>query len=350
MDLPKTTSGHDAILVVIDRLSKMAHFLPTRTTITAPQTAKLFIDNIFRLHELPKSLIIDRDTRFTSTFWQSIFKSLGTHLKMSTSFHPKIDGQTERTNRTLITGIRSYINTLHSNWDSLLPTLEFVYNNSTQKSTRFSPFFLNYGFNPSTPVTTTPASSHVPAATDFLTTLQQSLDLAKQHLTKAQQQQSTQANKHRCSQQFSIGDKVLLSTQNLAKQGATTIHKFTTSLHRTISSLSRSSMMSLTGFSFHPPWASIHLSTYLSSNPTMIHQPPMPIELLHHLHLCNLRTHEEYFVEAIIDKRLRRNKLEYLVKWQHYPTHDNTWEPVANLTHCQEKLRHFEETFHQQKK
>ena len=183
------STGQDAILVVVDRLSKMALFLPTKTTITAPETARLFLDNIFKLHGLPKSLASDRDTRFTSNFWQELFKSLGTSLKMSTSFHPETDGQIERKNRTLITGICSYINAIHTNWGTLLTALEFAYNNTIQRSINVSPFFLNYDYNPTIP-STLPISFSVPASHDIFSTFQNNLDAAKTHLLEAQQQQT----------------------------------------------------------------------------------------------------------------------------------------------------------------
>ena len=348
MDLPKTLSGYDAILVVVDRLSKMAHFIPTTASVTALATAKLFVDHIFKLHGLPKSLVSDRDTRFTSKFWQALFHSLGTSLKMSTSFHPQTDGQTERTNRTLISGIRSYVNSLHTNWDSLLPTLEFSYNNTIQRSTTFSPFYLNYGFNPIIPAAL-PSISFAPAAHDFLTTLTTTMTAAKQHLLKAQQQQSFQANKHRRHQSFNVGDQVLLSTTNLAKKGDTTINKFSS---RYIGPFPVLQIINPVTYKLQlPPSLKIFSTFHISllkpyHDPAAIHPsrvplPPAPI---------HFKTHEEYFVEAILAKRTRRNNLEYLVKWQNYPTHDNTWEPAANLTHCKTKLQDFENAFAQRRK
>ena len=98
VQLPKTKAGFDAIVVFVDIFSKMVHFAPTKTTASAPDTARLFFDHIVRLHGLPKSIISDRDAKFTSRFWKSLFQSLGTKLAMSTAFHPQTDGQTERAN------------------------------------------------------------------------------------------------------------------------------------------------------------------------------------------------------------------------------------------------------------
>jgi transposase InsO family protein len=108
--LPVTKHGHDAILVVVDVLSKMVHFIPTKTNATAPQMAKLFFDHIFRLHGLPKSIISNRDPKFTSGFWKTLFKTTGVKLAMSTAFHPQTDGQTERANRTLEDMLQAFTN------------------------------------------------------------------------------------------------------------------------------------------------------------------------------------------------------------------------------------------------
>ena len=93
--LPITKDGFDAIVVFVDTFSKMVHFVPTRTTATAPDTARIFFDHVFKLHGLPQSIISDQDAKFTSCFWKSLFNTLGTKLAMSTAFHPQTDGQTE---------------------------------------------------------------------------------------------------------------------------------------------------------------------------------------------------------------------------------------------------------------
>ena len=130
VQLPPTKQGYDAIFVIVDRLIKRAHFIPIHTSATAPEIAKLFLNVIFKDHGLPRIIVSDRDAKFTSKFWQQLFKELGTTLSMSTSFHPQTDGQTERTNRTLEEMLRSYVNYKQDNWDEYLPLAEFAYNNS----------------------------------------------------------------------------------------------------------------------------------------------------------------------------------------------------------------------------
>ena len=108
--LPITGRGHDAILVVVDRMSKMVHLIATSTTVTAPQVAQLYQDRIFALHGLPDDIISDRDSKFTSAFWKNLQKLFGTTLNMSTAFHPQTDGQTEMVNG-ILEDLRTYLST-----------------------------------------------------------------------------------------------------------------------------------------------------------------------------------------------------------------------------------------------
>jgi transposase InsO family protein len=135
--LPHTKAGNDAIVVVVDKYSKMLHCIPTTTTVTARQLAKLFFNEIVRLHGVPSSIISDRDPRFTSSFWQQLWKQLGTRLAMSTAYHPQTDGQTERANRTIEEMLRAYVNTKQNDWDEYLTAVEIAYNNGKQTSTGY---------------------------------------------------------------------------------------------------------------------------------------------------------------------------------------------------------------------
>jgi hypothetical protein len=146
------SDGFDAILVVVDMLSKMVHCVPTHTSATAEKLAVLFFREVVRLHGLPEALVSDRDSRFTGNFWTSLFAALGTKLRMSTPFHPQTDGQTERANRTIEQMLRAYVGTELNDWCRFLPAIEFAINDAKQASTGFSPFFLNSGQDPMTPV------------------------------------------------------------------------------------------------------------------------------------------------------------------------------------------------------
>ena len=152
VQLPKTKQGYDSIIVFVDKLTKRAHFIPTYTTATAPDIAKIFFDVIFKLHGLPKTIISDRDAKFTSRFWKSLFQQMGTKLAMSTAFHPQSDGQTERLNRTLEEMLRIFITYKQDKWDEHLSSAEFAYNNSKQASIRFTLFELDCRQAPNMPI------------------------------------------------------------------------------------------------------------------------------------------------------------------------------------------------------
>ena len=154
VDLPPS-KGFDSIFVVVDRLTKMAHFVPCNKTVTGEETARLFIDTVYKYHGLPDDIISDRGTQFTSKFWQSLFKILQVEIKLSSAYHPQTDGQTERVNQVLEQYLRCSINYHQDNWIDLLPLAEFAYNNTIQDSTsrRLSlptvasvPDFINFNF------------------------------------------------------------------------------------------------------------------------------------------------------------------------------------------------------------
>src|SRR3954462_3008562 len=223
VQLPKTKAGFDAIIVFVDTLSKMTPFVPTKTTASAPETARLFFDNVFRLHGLPKSIISDRDAKFTSKFWKTLFQTLGTKLAMSTAFHPQTDGQTERANRTLEDMLRAFTNYQQDNWDQLLSTTEFAWNNAPNASTGMTPFHINQGRDPLNPYTMiTKIPDNIPAASEWLEHLNNTMKQVTDALVLAKANQETNANKKRRDLQFDIGDQVLLSSShiNLASQSA----------------------------------------------------------------------------------------------------------------------------------
>lgn len=223
VQLPRTKRNFDAVVTFVDKLSKMVHFVPTRTDITAPELARLFIDNVVRLHGLPRVIISDRDPKFTSKFWRTLFDELDVDLHLSTAYHPQTDGQSERANRTIEEMLRSYVNVRHDNWDELLSPLEMAYNNSVNASTKFSPYYLNYGQHPILPgtmYTKVCTSIENPAVADMLGQLQAALSLAKHNLQQAIQRQERLANEKRQDVQFEVGQLVYLSAQDLKIPGA----------------------------------------------------------------------------------------------------------------------------------
>ncbi|CAI7908185.1 unnamed protein product [Closterium sp. NIES-53] len=179
--LPPTNAGHDAILVVIDKFSKMGHFIPTHTTARTEETAQLFLKHIISQHGIPTTLISDRDPKFTSKFWKELMSLMGTRLAMSSAYHPQTDGQTECLNQIVEQLLRAACKDDINKWDLHLPVLEFAYNNAKHAATRETPFFLCYGRHPLTPQQPTVPATVQPAH-DFVTTMQQLWDRTHKRL------------------------------------------------------------------------------------------------------------------------------------------------------------------------
>lgn len=220
-DLP-LCAGYDSIAVFVDTFSKMAHFVPCCKTITAPELARLFTDNIFKLHGMPRVIISDRDPRFTSAFWQTLFKLLQTRLNISTAYHPQTDGQTERTNRTLEQLLRAYVHPQHDDWVNFLATAEFAYNSHANASTGVSPFATNFGFEPETPAAfnlVSPSGNADAAA--YLQRVKDIHELVVSNLALAKARQADFANRSRRELTFAVGDLVKLDASKLLLHGQT---------------------------------------------------------------------------------------------------------------------------------
>lgn len=143
--LPKTTKGYDAIWVVVDIITKSAHFIPICSTYSMERFAEIYTQEIVRLHGVPLKIVSDRDSRFLSIFWQRLQKALGTHLAFSTAYHPQSDGQSERTVQTLEDMLRACVLDFKDHWSKYRPLIEFSYNNSYHASIEMAPYEALYG-------------------------------------------------------------------------------------------------------------------------------------------------------------------------------------------------------------
>ncbi|SOV09705.1 uncharacterized protein UDID_19292 [Ustilago sp. UG-2017a] len=212
------SSDFTAILIVVDRLTKMAIFVPTTNELDAPELAKLFLRHVYSKHGLPTSIVSDRGSEFTSHFWRSLSTLLGIETHFSSAYHPQSDGQTERINQVLEQFLRGYSNHLQTDWSDLLPLAEFSYNNAEHASTQLTPFFANYGYHPRFSFDNTdPASSALfPAARSYADQLKQLHEYVRGELVKANSQSAEQFDKRRLpAPQFQLGDRVWLSADNI---------------------------------------------------------------------------------------------------------------------------------------
>jgi hypothetical protein len=150
--LPKTSKLHDSIMVVVDKITKYSHFIPLKTTHKEADVVDIFMKEVARLHGIPKTIVFDRDPKFTSNFLKGLFKGFRTNLNFSTSYHPESDGQTERVNRVIEDILRMYVIDKPSKWEDYLHLVQFTYNNGYQASLKMSPFESLYGRKCNTPV------------------------------------------------------------------------------------------------------------------------------------------------------------------------------------------------------
>jgi len=217
MKLP-LAQGYDSILVVIDRLTKMAHFIPTTEKTTAEGLARLFRDNVWKLHSLPESIISDRELQFAAGVIRELNAMLGIDSKLSTVFHPQTDGQTERMNQELEQYLRMFIDHRQEQWPEWLGTAEFAYNNKVQTSTKVSSFKANSGQDPRMGFELR-KKGKFEEANKFVERMQEIQGEAKAVLSKAQEDMKKYADRHRGEvEEYKVGDLVLLSTKDLKYQ------------------------------------------------------------------------------------------------------------------------------------
>ncbi|KAK1424442.1 hypothetical protein QVD17_19772 [Tagetes erecta] len=208
--LPRTRAGHNAIWVIVDRLTKSSHFIPYNESYSPEKMAKLYIKEIVSRHGVPLSIISDRDSRFTSRFWSSLQKDLGTRLNLSTAYHPQTNGQSERTIQTLEDMLRACVIDFSGSWDEFLPLVEFSYNNSYHTSIGMAPFEALYVRKCRTLVCWTEVGDDQLCSTEMMLETTDKIQLIRQRLKAAQDRQKSYADVRRRPLEFKVGDHVML--------------------------------------------------------------------------------------------------------------------------------------------
>ncbi|GKB35114.1 reverse transcriptase domain-containing protein [Tanacetum coccineum] len=208
--LPRSKSGHDTIWVIVDRLTKSAHFLTIREDYSTEELAKIYIDEIFARHGVPVSIISDRDGRFTSRCWQTVQKALGMRLDMSTAYHPQTDGQSERTVQTLEDMLRACVIDFGGSWYVHLPLAEFSYYNIYHSSIRCAPFEALYGRKCRSPVLWAEIGESSFIGPELVQETTDKVVLIKEKLKAARDRQKSYADNRRKPLEFEVGDRVML--------------------------------------------------------------------------------------------------------------------------------------------
>ncbi|KAG8474789.1 hypothetical protein CXB51_031478 [Gossypium anomalum] len=200
--LPLSTSKKDAIWVVVDRLTKSAHFIPVRTDFLLDKLAELYVSQIVRLHGVPISIVSDRDPRFTSRFWKKLQEALGTKLHFSTAFHPQTDGQSEQIIQILEDMLRCCILEFSDSWERYLPLIEFTYNNSFQSSIKMAPYEALYGRKCRTPLFWTELGESKIFGVDLIKDAEQKVKIIRESLKAASDHQKSFGHKGKLSPRF----------------------------------------------------------------------------------------------------------------------------------------------------
>ncbi len=338
--LPTSRNGNDAIIVFVDKLSKMVHYAATTTTCTSCDLARLFFDNVVRLHGVPRYIVSDRDPRFTAKLWNELWKLLGTKLNMSTAYHPQTDGQTERANRVLEDVLRNYVSVQQDDWDEHLTACEIAVNNSIQVSTKFTPYYLNYGDHPSFPSAIQFDSVSNQSVYELMSQLQHNIGIAKSNINDAIERQQHYANRHRRELLFEVGESVLISTHNMRlKRGLTPkLSNRYIGPFKIISKISDNAykIELPANYKMHPVINVSSLKKYYQpvnhTNSVDIHgdsvgtsSDSVPIEIVD-------ISDEQLEIYKIIGKRLgKREQMEYLVWWKDCDESESTWQSYDDV-------------------
>nr|GEZ96853.1 putative nucleotidyltransferase, ribonuclease H [Tanacetum cinerariifolium] len=208
--LPRTFKKNDAIWVVVDRLTKSSYFLPIQQGYSVSKLAKIFQQEIIRLHSTPTSIVSDRDLRFTLRFWKGLQNAWRTRLKFSTAFHPQTDGQTEHTIQTLEDMLRSCALEWMGNWDEYLCLVEFAYNNSWHASIKGAPFELRYGRKCRAPICWNEVGERVIECPKLVEVTNEKVAIAKEKLKEARSRQKNYVDRHRRALEFKLRDRMFL--------------------------------------------------------------------------------------------------------------------------------------------
>jgi hypothetical protein len=345
-DLP-AINGFDSILVVIDRFTKLGHFLPCVKTMNSNQLAELFLKEIIRLHGLPSSIVSDRGSIFVSQFWSGLMKLLGIEQKLSTAYHPQTDGQTERLNSVLEQYLRCYTNYQQSNWVQLLPLAEIAYNSSYHTALKSTPMFAAYGYNPPIDISTEMVATVPPTTAAFAEQLKENFDNIKAELELAKETTKTFADKSRRPLLLNVGDMVYLNRKNIKttrpslKLDWKNLGPF--EIIQKINDVAYKLKLPPAMSKLHPVFHVSLLHPMKESNlQNRLVEPPPPVEIDDAI---------EFEVDDILDSRKKRNgDIEYLVSWKGYSPADNTWEPAANLINAQELVAAFHRNYPQKPK
>lgn len=331
--LPRTLHGYNSVWVIVDRLTKSAHFLPVKTSYMVDKYAELYLTKIVCLHGVPKTIVSDRGPQFTSKFWQSLHHAMGTDLTFSTAYHPQTGGQTERVNQILEDMLRACVIIYGKTWETCLPFAEFSYNNSYQSSIGMSPFKALYGRSCRTPLNWSESGERPYFGPDIVMEAEEKVKTIQERLQAAQSRQKHYADRRRRELSFKVGDHVYLKvtpfkgTQRFQEKGKLApryVGPFRIKARRGVVAYQLELPKSL---------ATIHDVFHVSQLKKCL-RVPVEATNLEDLELQPNLSYKEHPIR-ILDQaeRKTRNKTTKFVKvqWSHHSEREATWEQEDQL-------------------
>lgn len=352
--LPKTKNKHDAIAVFVDRFSKSAVFVPCKTSCTAKELAQLFFQHVFKNHGAPKSIVSDRDPRFTSLFWSNLFSCLGTSLDMSTAHHQQTDGQSERTIQTLKQYLRMYTSKAQDDWDELLYHAEFAYNSAKSAATELSPFEVMYGYLPHTPASLMlekPLQLHQPNVRDEMQKHRNRFKMVYDALQDSHKQYADQYNNRKQDTSFQVGDLVYLDGENIKKTSKAKNNKLQQRYLGPYKILAKTSALNYKldlppRSRIHPIFHVSKLRRHVTRDPEQFIETDEPLIDTEPLIDDGPEYYQDnYEVERIIKhKKMRDGSLRFFVKWVGYPASENSWQTLQDIENAPECLEEYRKT------
>ena len=333
-DLPVVANGMDCILVVVDKLTKLVVLIPCAKSSTAEDVAHMLLERVFCVYGFPRKIVSDRDARFNSMYFKGWAAALGIHLAMSTAYHPETDGQTERFNRVVEDVLRHYVSPGQTDWARHLPCVQWAMNNSVHSATKNTPFFLNAGWHPPRPGGLR-LESRVPAVAAFVKGIGDAVLRTRTLLQAARDRMKTQVDSHRRPVVFEEGESVLLSSKNFTfKSGG--VRKL---MPRFIGPFKIVARVGEVAYRLQLPAEMkvhdvFHVSLLQPYRSDGRYQPPPPV--------LYVDGEPEYEVAAILEKRIVRGRVQYLVSWKDYGPEHDTWEPASGLTNASAVVADFE--------
>ena len=360
--LPRTPAGHDAVMVVIDKLTRYVYYVPTKTTATAQDVYRLLNERVLAERGIPKAILSDRDTRFTSHFWETLWAGLATELKRSTAFHPQTDGQTEAANRRMVEALRSFVDTDQRNWDVLLPELQTAANDAVCESTGFTPFFMNNGrvrrskLDAELEAEGVDGREAYPGAVAIADAVRQASITARAVIEKAQAKQRADSARGRRAGEIGKGDMVLLANKNMRMDNSGGRARKLEPLYfgpYEVLELKGSNAAKLrlpAGCKLSPVFNLDLLKRYVDgrvqfpNREVRLDRPPQVVEEDPERRGPAAGAVEEadFEVETIIGARRKGRYRQYRVVWRGWPVEQASWLSLSELTDCAELVAEFE--------